>query len=276
MTVLGRLWRRAPAWRFCLVTAVACTGLAAMFPPSLPHMPSLHPAGTAPGGKTAAAAQYRSQPAPVPDDHGLLHLPPPGPDRQGIIPYAGRQVPLPAGIWHELVIARAGGPEQQQVMLLDRIENSHLTGLVLLISPAPLSGAAGQVGLPPPCTDPGRLVGHITPALPGDSPLTHECWAITPADMRDMATHSSNEVLKRGLARLGEMHIAVPDQMLGVSFVRSNDAGWQVATMLLPDRHLTPHRTEDWATRFAIPMHKGFDHTLTPADLPPAVARDPV
>ncbi len=272
MSVIGRLWRRAPAWRLCLVTAVACTGLAAMFPPTLPRLPSLRAGGTS---SDAGAASYRPQATRPVSDQGLLHMPPPGSDRQGIIPYAGRLVPLPAGTWHELAIAKGGGAEQQQVLLLDRIENSHLSGLLLVAAPGPLSGAAGTIGLPPLCADPGRLVGHITPALPGQSPLVHECWAITPVDMQDMAAHSTDEILKRGLARLGEMHVAVPDHMLAVSFVRSSETGWQIATIMLPDRHVTPHATELWATRFAGPMHQGFDGRLSQTDLPPAVARDP-
>lgn len=247
-----------------------------MFPPTVPRLPPLHWRAGAGGGKGGAtSASFHPQPVPASSGEGVLHLPPPGAGRQGIIPYGGRLLPLPAGVWHELALARAGDDDLKQVALLDRIEDNHLTGLILLVAPGPLSGAVGPVELPSACADPGRLVGHILPTLPGQSPLTHECWAITPVDMQAAATNSRNEMLKRGLARLGEFHVAVPDHMLAVSFVRSDDTGWQIVTIMLPDRHPTPHRLEDWAARFAIPIHKGFDRSLTAADLPPAVAKDP-
>ena len=276
MSVIGRLWRRAPAWRACVVTAVAFTGLAAMFPPAIPHLPPLRwTKGGAPAG--GAVARYRPQPPPAPPDDSIWHvLPPDTPAQQGIIHYAGRLLPLPTGSWQELMVARGGGTELRQAALFDRVSNNHLTGLLLVIAPGVMSGATGEVGVPPPCADPGRLAGSITPALPGQSPLTHECWAIAPVDMRAVAGAPVTEgLLPRGLARLGELHVAVPDRMLATTFMRSDDNGWQIATVLLGDHGGPIRKLQDWAARFQVPMHKGFDGTLTAADLTPAVARDP-
>ena len=108
MSLIGRLWRRAPAWRFCLITAVAFTGLAAMFPPAIPHLPVFH--RHHPGAdKPADVAHYNalSAAAPtVPTDTGMIHMPPLDAGRSGIVPVAGRLLPLPAGVWHELALAR--------------------------------------------------------------------------------------------------------------------------------------------------------------------------
>ena len=277
MSVIGRLWRRAPVWRACLVTAIAFTGLGVMFPPALPHLPPLRWPGGGGSGKSAAiVAHYRPQPLPAPLDHGILHVPPQdGPGRQGIIHFAGRLVPLPAGAWQELVVARGGGAEMQQAALFDRVVDNHLTGLMLVAAPGVMSGATGSVGVPLPCADPDRLAGAITPQQPGQSPLAHECWAISPVDMQAAAAHSRDDLLQPGLARLGEMHVAVPDRMLATTFLRSNDGGWQLATVLVPDRGGPIRKQQDWAARFQVPMHKGFDGTLVAADLPPAVTRDP-
>ncbi len=276
MSVIGRLWRRAPAWRACVVTAVAFTGLAAMFPPAMPRLPPLRWAKAGgPGG--AAVAHYRPQPLPAPPDDGIWHvLPPDTPGQQGIIHYAGRLLPLPAGSWHELAVARGGGAEMHQVTLLDRVSNNHLTGLMLVVAPGVMSGATGSVGIPAPCTDSAQLAGFIAPILLGQSPLTHECWAIAPVDMQAAAAAPATDgLLPHGLARLGELHIAVPDRMLATTFVRSDDGGWQVVTILLGDHGGPIRKLQDWASRFRVPMHKGYDGTLVPADLPPAVAQDP-
>ncbi len=276
MSVIGRLWRRAPAWRACVVTAVVFTGMAAMFPPVVPHLPPLRWGKGAEAMAGAVTAHFHPQSASAPpDNEAFWHvLPPDTPGQQGIIHYAGRLLPLPAGIWHELVVVRAGA-EPSQVALFDRVSNNHLTGLVLVAAPGVMSGATGTVGVPPICHDPDQLAGSVAPVLPGQSPLTHECWAIAPMDMRAVAAAPAEGILPRGLARLGELHVSVPDQMLATTFMRSDDNGWQVARVMLVDHGGPIRKLQDWATRFQVPMHKGYDGTLVAADLPPAVARDP-
>lgn len=272
MSAIGRLWRRAPAWRLCLVTAIVCTGLAAMFPPGLPQL--RWPGGLSRHPDNPLHAMFNPKTVPTPPRNGLLTLPPPDPGRQGIIAYAGRLLPLPTGNWQELAVARADGADLEQAMLLDRVEGGRLTGMILALAPSALSGAAGPVDLPTVCNDPARLAGYVTPVLPGQSPLTHEFWAITSLDMQKKNEQSRDDILPRGLQQLGALNVAVPDHMLAVVFVRSDETGWRETTIMTPDRH-DLHRLTDWATRFAAVMHKGFDHTLSAADLKPSVARDP-
>lgn len=276
MTVVGRLWRRAPAWRACVVTAVALTGLAAMFPPAVPRVPL--PFGTrggAPGGVTAA--RFHPRPPAAPPEEGIWHtLPPDTPQRQGIIHYAGRLLPLPAGSWQELVLDRGGGAEMRQATLFVRVVDSHLTGLMLVEAPSVMSGATGAVEVPPICVDPDRLAGSIAPIAPGQSPLTHECWAVRPVDMRAAAAVPVTEgLLPRALAQLGALHVAVPDRMLATTFVRSDDSGWRIATVVLGDHGGAIRKLQDWAARFQGALHKGYDGTLVAADLTPGVSRDP-
>lgn len=280
--MIRRLWRRAPAWRFCLITAVALTALTAMFPPAIPHLPSFlqkHPEA----GKAADLAHYSapSHEAPtLPADSGMIHMPPLDAGRQGIVPVSGRLLPLPAGTWHELALARLGGPEPTQVTVLDRIDGNHLVGLIVSVAPTPQVASAGPVRIPPSCIDPARIAGHITTAEPGDSPLTHQCWSLLPIDMKQaVSDKSGNELLQRGMARLGERNISVPDQMLMLSYFSSDDNGWLMTSVYLPDHPgYMPgalHRIQDWAQRFSVPIQKGFTRTLTEADLTPAIIRDP-
>lgn len=273
MPVIGPLWRRAPAWRLCLVSAVVFTGLAAMFPPAVPHLPWLH-------GRPNAAdplAHYTSLPAAPVADKGVIHLPPLDAGRQGIVPVAGRSLPLPAGVWHELALARYVGADPVQLTVLDRVEANRLTGLIVSTAPLAQSPSAGPVYTPLPCANPSRIAGHIMPPQPNDSPLTHECWALAQADMRQLATaKDTSDLMQRAMARLGSMNIAVADSMLVVSTMSSDDNGWLMNDIFLPaDRPGAAKRVQDWAARFFPAIQKGFDRTLTSADLPPSVIRDP-
>lgn len=276
MSVIGRLWRRAPAWRACVVTALAFTGLAAMFPPAVPRLPPLFRTwGGASAGVTAA--HFHPRPLPAAPDQGIWHtLPPDTPQQQGIIHYAGRLLPLPAGSWQELVLDRGGGSEMRQATFFVRVADHHLTGLMLVEAPSVMSGATGSVEVPPVCVDPNQLAGSIAPVVAGQSPLAHECWAIRPVDMRAAAAVPVAEgLLPRALVQLGERHVAVPDRMLATTFARSDDTGWRMVTILLGDRGGPIRKLQDWATRFQVPLHKGYDRTLLAADLSPVVARDP-
>lgn len=273
MSAIGSLWRRAPAWRLCCVGAVAMTAMAAMFPPSVRHL-DWHGLARAGGGSTAQA-RYRPQAADAPTGSDLFELPPPGPGRQGMIAYGGRQLPLPAGSWQELAIDRYDGVEPQQSTLLDRVQDGHLTGLILVATPSALGASTGLVQLPSLCSSPDRIAGNVVPVLPGQSPMMHECWSILPVDMRQQAAGPAQAIVPAGLKRLGTFNVAVADTMLAINYARSDDTGWRVTTIMLPDRPANRPKLIAWAGRFAAVMHKGFDHTLDPSDLTDAVTRDP-
>ncbi|WP_419729886.1 hypothetical protein [Lichenicola sp.] len=273
MPVIGPLWRRAPAWRLCLVSAVAFTGLAAMFPPAIPHWQFLHQ-----GARTTdPSAHYAALPARATGDTGMLRLPPMDAGRQGIVPAAGRLLPLPTGTWHELALAREPGPETVQITVLDRIDGNHLTGLIISTAPIPQSPSAGLVGEPPSCSNPDRIAGHIMQAQPGDSPLTHECWSLTLADMHRLANDKrASELTQAVVSQLGSMNIAMPVNMLVVATMSSDDNGWMLNRIFLPsERPGAAKRVQDWAVKFFPAIQKGFARTLTAADLPPSVTRDP-
>ncbi|MBE7212594.1 MAG: hypothetical protein INR65_16365, partial [Gluconacetobacter diazotrophicus] len=155
MSAFARLWRRAPAWRVCVITGVAFAGLAAMFPPTLPRFAT----GGLGGGTSSPAggARFHPRPDPAPANYSGGRLIPDGAVRSGVIRVAGHDVPLPAGNWRSVGVAREGGADQLQIDVLARIENASLTGLMLIVAPTAMSGVAGPVGEPPPCADPGKL-----------------------------------------------------------------------------------------------------------------------
>ncbi len=278
MSVVGRLWRRAPAWRFCLVSALGCTALAAMFPPGLPHWPARPPVA-------GAAAHYEPGVA-APDaatNYGLVHTLAAAPPRQGSIRFAGRVLPLPAGSWHEVTLESDGGAEPLQVESLDRVGAAAgsgggptLTGLIVVSAPGPLSHAVGPVELPLPCRAVGPDLGQITPTLPSQSPLTHECWVLAPLDTAQVRKGAgSGSFLGLALSRLAERQVAVPARMLALDYMRTDDTGWMATTILLPGGSGRLKSVAAWAARFAPLLHRGYDRALPPGDLTAAAVDDP-
>jgi hypothetical protein len=288
MTVLGRLWRRAPAWRVCLVTAVACTALAAMFPPAVPRWQDLSRLWAAKTGAPGPAAalggdkgvpHYAPAPTPGPLDYSTIDSPPLGEGRTGIIPFGGRSLPLPTGAWQELVLARSGGEHPVQLAVLDRVTDGRLSGLLLVTASSPWGGA-GQVGLPQACVSPEIVARHITPDRPEQEPLSHECWTLTAVSLSQLASHAANDdPLGRALSRLGQQNVPVPDTALALTFVRSSANGLMNVTLFVPARgpvsRAATRPQQDWAARYQAILHKGFDGTLKPEDLTPASIRDP-
>ena len=274
MSVIGRLWRRAPAWRVSLVSAIALTGLAAMFPPSLPTM---HWPWSSPWRSAARSgpdqASFHPAPDQAPSDLGESHFMPPGIARTGFIAEAGRQVPLPDGSWQELGVAVAPGTLQRAIFT--RVVGNHLTGLFQVAATGALGGVASPVGVPPECSDPSRLAGAIVPAQPGQSPLAHECWQVVPLDMHAMAAGSNDVMLSPALSLLGKLNVAVPAKMLAVTFFRSTDSAWQATTLMVPDSGNTVTALRDWAGRYLALLHKSFDGTATQADLTRSATHDP-
>lgn len=282
MSVVGRLWRRAPAWRLTLAAAVAFTALAAMFPPPRPawlRAPS--PAhAIAPADPTQASPHFAPPPAAPPSDYGVVAFPPPGPDRTGIIPVAGRQVPLPEGTWQELVLARSGGAVAEQASLLARVADGHLTGLLLAASPGPVAQEDAPFGGIAACFLPGTIAHQIIPTTAADGPMARECWTFTPFDREDGAARAdSDEVMRGGFDRLDRMSVSVPRHMLALRYIRTGQGGWLSVLLLLPDRRGdgpdATRRLQAWIRRYEGALHKGFDGKLSPADLTAATVRDP-
>ena len=288
MSAIGQLWRRAPAWRLSVVTAIVCTALAAMFPPPLPHVGSGHgarqmgtitaasPAAVAP--PAAPAAHFAPLPDPAPIDGASVEVPYTSADRSGVIPFAGRQIPLPAGIWKDLLIARLGGAVPGQLQVLGRIENGHLTGLLQIDAPSPASGAAGPLATPEARHAENTIAREIAPETPSQSPLAHECWLLVDSSITAPANRAKlDDIMRRALVRVDQLGAVIPDHMLMLLYIRSSDTGWLRTQLLLPaDRDVTvsaTHRIEAWCRRFVAELNSGYDGKL--GALRGAVGRDP-
>jgi hypothetical protein len=293
MAAFGRLWRRAPAWRLCLMLAIASTALATMFPPPLPKwlpvLPTPAPAnrtaaGSAPSQSAVASppvtAHFTPQSDPQPLDSSSLEMLRNSVDRSGVIPFAGRQVPLPSGNWRDLLLVRAGGVIPGQREILARVENGELTGLIQADAPSPTSGAAGPLVRPEICAANNTILHEAAPDSPNQNPMVHECWLLIDSDLTSASKRSSlDDPMQRALNRLQELGVKVPDHMLMLVYIRTDQTGWLNTLLLLPDKAdvtaSASHRIQSWVRRFAAELHQGYDGRIPPGGPPAAVARDP-
>jgi hypothetical protein len=280
MSAAGRLWRRAPAWRFCVVTALATTALAVMFPPTVPHFAVTPPATPAAPAPFTPSAHFTPQPPAPPAENGavqVLHNPQ---SRTGIVPFAGRQVALPPGDWKGLVLASAGGVPPVQETLWFRAPAGRLTGLLRTAAPSPASGAPGDLSKPQICYAPAAILKEVTPEPADSNPMVHECWVLVDSDETSTAERDKvDPVLRRALGRITDLGITVPDRVLTLLYYRSTETGWLSLTLMLPadsDTNATAsRRIETWIRRYAAVAHQGFDGKLAEGE-PAAIARDPL
>ena len=236
-----------------------------------------------PGRKLAGAEQTAHFAMPkdrVPTVMGTTASPPPGAPRQGVIPYAGRQLPLPAGQWQLLAVGRDEGAQPKQVAVLARVAGTRLGGLLMVLGPDPLSHPSGILETPLSCSAPDVLAGETAAVLLGENPFLHECWTWTAAQMRSVAvTGPKAGLLQRGFANLASMGVAVPDRMLALRYIRSTEFGWLIAEFYVPvraDGPMPPPRAMvGFARKYASLLHRGYDGSLTTGAPTPALPREP-
>nr|WP_321985590.1 hypothetical protein [uncultured Lichenicoccus sp.] len=286
MSAFGRLWRRAPSWRLALFAAVGCTTLAALFPPAMPPAvsgalagsPLLHPhlphfGASAPGTgatKVATAPVFATPPDATPPDYGTLATPPLGAPRHGTIAFAGRQVPLPAGDWVELVLVRSGGARPLQSIVLGRTGAGQVTGLLSLTAPPPVASTDDGIRPTGACYDPASLASQQAGVSPG--PPSHECWVMRPVRMSEIVDPAREFIIqRRAIARLQGMDVTVPQSLVELRWFRSDASGWMGATLLVRPQPDGGSRAQAaWMQRWSRLLRRGYD-----SGSPGAVAADP-
>jgi hypothetical protein len=256
---MGRLWRRAPAWRLLLVTALAATALGALFPPARPmwvHLPGAQP--------PPPRARFKPQTKLMPGNGAILHVPPPGAERTGNIPFAGHLLPLPAGHWQTLVLARTSKPVSAQVEVFGRIETGALTGLLLALGSDPVANQPSPFNEPQFCDEANSIDFFVAPEPFGQDTRIHECWRLATFNPLDMAERGRLDgVLGRALARLEQMGVKFPDRLLLLHTLRSEPTGFLSTLVFLPDTRGTgaagARRWSAWVRRYATALQEGFD-----------------
>jgi len=273
--------------------ALASTALAAMFPPLVPHW--LHkqaspvsdggatygvPSGTLGSTNTRSQAHFVAPPDEAAAPLAGGRLVPDGIDRNGLIPFAGRQIPLPAGNWKDVALGRMGGDLPGQFEFLTRVEDGRLTGLLQATAPSPASGVPGLLGKPAVCSAEGTILRNVAPEAPDQSPMSHECWILTETGVTSAANRGKLDALTAAvLNRAADLGAKVPDRMLLLEYVRSDQSGFEHLALLLPaDNDVTAkasRQIQAWAKRYAAALHQGFDSRLPAGGLPASISRDP-
>ncbi len=153
MSSASRLWRRAPLWRLALFSMVFFTAITVFYPaPWLvrvfpPFAKLTHkvdhllgrdaPAASPAPDEASSGAPGQNGPAPAPGDaapsqgNGMAAAPPIESELQDILPFAGRQLPLPAGIWHPVVTTQDGPHGELTSNVLVRTDRGVVTGVII-------------------------------------------------------------------------------------------------------------------------------------------------
>ncbi len=264
MSAVGRLWRRAPAWRVCLVVALATTSLAVMFPPAVPGWVRR---AVSPASRVAAVpaadnpAHFKPSGTARDTGYSALAFPPPGSEHTGAVAFAGRALPLPAGRWQTLVLARGGKPVTGQIEVLGRVDAGEMTGLLMVAAPDPIEHPMSPFDVTQTCDEPDSIASFVAPEPFGQGPLVHECWRLSTLRGFDLAERGRLQpVLDRALLRLKETDARIPDQLVLLDYLRSDESGFLTALLFLPDRHGgTRQAMVAWAKRYVASLHDGYD-----------------
>ncbi len=233
-----------------------------------------------PARRAVPGASFTPPPDRVPTTFASIASPPPGTPREGVIPYAGRKLPLPAGQWQELALVRFEDARPREMVLLGRWAGPNLTGLVWAMAPDAASQPSGLLQAGAACGGAGELAGEVSPPPADRNPFAHECWSWSVATLKTgREAEGQDDLMRRGLARLAELGVTVPDRMMALRYIRSSEFGWFVGVVYLPERPEQAVRADRatlaWAKRYVALLHRGYDGELAVGQPTPALPREP-
>ncbi|MBO1324693.1 hypothetical protein K2X14_05950 [Acetobacter sp. TBRC 12305] len=203
MSAFTRLWHRAPLWRAALFTAGVCGILTVMFP--APWLASRLPAYGSLGGKIRhmiGADSTGSDKTDNEDSSNALHpdedrrtvsAPPMDAQFEGTIPFAGRQLPLPAGKWHPLLNYQDDVAHGEILTsLYVRSEQGIVTGLLIAQATTQSLPLGDTQLVQDECHS---TFNFMSESLPADGAST-ECWMTSPIRVVNNVFLTSNQALQ--------------------------------------------------------------------------------
>ncbi|WP_186336051.1 hypothetical protein [Komagataeibacter melaceti] len=304
MSAFSRLWRRAPMWRWCLYLILLFGLLTVIFPPG--YLTRLVPAL----GKVATNIHNKlgmTDPPPAEtaagegngdgSGEGIVTMMPITDRLTNSIPFAGRILPLPAGVWHPVMNVINGPHGEVLENILVRVQGHVVTGLIGAegsIQPVPESAIAA---IDTSCHDDRNFMSRVITA----HPPAMECWftaAVYPSSINRTAVIAN---------RLKEEGFILPPVLLKTGWSYSTPAGdhnvnVETVTIFLNPvntdstrtlrspqdwtKEMLPQqpaasdfvkRTDTWIAEWAQVMHDGFhsDMLATNAEERARLARDP-
>ena len=147
-----------------------------------------------------------------------------------------------------------------------------MTGLLILLAPDPIEHPMSPFDVASTCDEPDTIASFVTPEPFGQGPLVHECWRLSSLRGFDLAERARlDTAMERALLRLKETDTRIPDQLVLLHYFRSDETGFLITLLLLPDRHGgTRQAMTAWAKRYVSALHDYYDGVrggkLLPAD----------
>lgn len=266
MSAFTRLWHRAPLWRTALITTGVCGLFSVLFPaPWLTRQLPYY------GTMTAKVGQMlgRSSAAPAADanaDEGrrMVSQPPMDAQFEGVIPFAGRQLPLPAGKWHP-VLNYQDDISHGEILtsIFVRSEQGVVTGFMIAQATTQSLPASDTQMLQDQCHS---TFNFTVNDLPQDGKQT-ECWMTSPIRVVNNLFLTSNQALQGllssplfippALQRLGMMGFDLPPVLVDAAWTHieksKSGTGVDFATIhtllspALAGQKAVPGAPEDWS-----------------------------
>ncbi|MBB2155621.1 hypothetical protein HLH33_04745 [Gluconacetobacter diazotrophicus] len=233
MSAASRLWNRAPLWRSCVFGIPIFVVLALLYPPPylMRAIPALHPVidrinrtlgrgapaaqadnGAAPDAGAPPAQQADGGPpqgAAQPPGGTQVAAPPITSDLTGAIPFAGRVLPLPAGVWHPVLTTTSGPHGELQSNVLVRAEDGMVTGVVIARGSTQSLPLSTVDAMNNGCHDDRNYLSKLITT----DPKVMECWFTSHVQIAGQPLSDSVDILT-AFNRLHVMGFPIPYVML--------------------------------------------------------------
>ncbi|GBQ21173.1 hypothetical protein AA0472_0365 [Acetobacter estunensis NRIC 0472] len=230
MSAFSRLWHRAPLWRLSFFGMIAFSGLTVLYPPHwlLKLYPPLnklahHVAAPPADETTGPPSGDTGKGAPTGGDSVQAAAPPIDATLTDILPFAGHQLPLPAGVWHPVLTDQAGPHGEINSNVLVRTDRGVVTGVIIARSTNASISATEADNIAAPCHDDRYTFRRQLAAPPGSA----QCVAtdVVYVDHDEVSAASDVNWAFRRLKVLGFPMPFVLAQALWVHMVRATDGG---------------------------------------------------
>ncbi|MDG6094165.1 hypothetical protein LOC54_03380 [Acetobacter sp. AN02] len=319
MSAFSRLRHRAPLWRFCLYSSVLFCGFSLIWPAPwlLRLIPPLHRV-TDPVGRLLTFGSSRNQqdgmqaeqpsgPAPQQQPQGQrgannlkIGVPPIDAELKGVFPFAGRQLPLPAGIWHPVLAMQDGANGEIISNVLVRSERGVVTGVIVVRASSQSVADSITEEITRLCHDDRNYSNRITAEKGG----VFECLSSGPVFLNGGKISNAPDI-SLAYERLRTMGFQLPPLLVEgywARVVKAEDGGVNfeaVSTAVSPappgsSKLNTPpadwekqaagasplagrfiEEMKRWMDGWAGVLRNGFEGKLSPSGIPDAVSQDP-
>lgn len=240
MSAFSRLWHRAPVWRLCLYSIFIFSILMLVFPPA--YLGRLWPGVQNITQRIHHALGMNDAPPPSDNagggDDGVVTMMPITDRLTKAIPFAGRILPLPAGVWHPVMNVITGPHGEILENVLVRVHDHVVTGLIGAEASTQALPETAALSMDSSCHDDRNLAAHVMPAKPPGV----ECWftaAVYPTSITRTAIIAN---------RLKELGFTLPNVLYKASWTLASPSPDHTVNMETVTIFLNPVATDKTAS----------------------------